>query len=92
MRGSYKVALLAVVLATAAVASPRIASAQACPGPPTGVGRVQAAGPSDVWSLSSWFRGLDLRMFAMHGWGRGANRLGTRTVSAVLRERRGLTR
>ena len=93
MQGSYKVAFSAVILATAVLLTPRAGSAQGCPNPPVGVGQLQVAQVPDDWARASWVRRIDFRFFSMHGWGRGAiTRLGTRSASAVLRERRGLTR
>ena len=97
MRSSPKILSGLVVLA-AALALAGTASAQVCPAPPVGVGRVQVTRPTtDLTGGTSFLRlGFLLRGpigFTIQGWGGGPMaRPGVSSSAAVLRERRGLIR
>ena len=99
MRNSSKVLVgFAVVAVLALVALPRTAGAQACPQPPTSVGKLLAAGSTDETIGSTGFRLSDFSLggrvhSSLYSWGSGIfARFGTRSSVSVLRERRGLMR
>lgn len=99
MRNSSKVSFgFAVMAVLLLVAMPRTAGAQACPQPPTSVGKLLAAGATDGTIGSTGFRLSDFSLSGRlhspsYGWGSGIiARFGTRSSVSVLRERRGSMR
>jgi len=96
MRISSKVLFGLTVLALVAMAGTAVA--QTCPQPPASVGKLQAAGSTDVVTGSTGFRLFDFSLRgrvhpAVYSWGSEIfARFGTRSSVSVLRERRGLMR